>query len=122
MAGRRRRASRLARVIEDRLVRMRRATSDGSEPLLDLIEQPLLRRRACDQQRAITNRAVAADVRLPCQRQERGALLLVDEGWKDEDEWILADLNNVVFVARALRHCQAERAEPAGREKRNLQV
>ena len=72
--------------------------------------------------RAITNGAVATNVRLPCQRQERGALLLVDEGWKDEDEWILADLNNVVFVARALRHCQAERAEPAGREKRNLQV
>ena len=86
MARRRRRPSRLAHVVEDRLIRMRRAAGDGSEPLLDLVDQPLLRRRACDQQRAVPNRAVATDVRLPCQRQERGTLLLVDEGWKDEDQ------------------------------------
>ena len=98
----RRRPSRLAHVVEGLLVRMRRAAGDSSDSLLDLVDQPLLRRRACDEQRAGPVGAVATDLSLLCQGQKRGTLLLVDEGWEDEDERVLA--YHLDFLARALRH------------------
>jgi hypothetical protein len=114
----RRRRSRLAHVVESFLVRMRRATGDSSKSLLDLVDQPLLRRRACEQQRAGPFGAVATDLSLPCQGQKPGTLLLVDEGWEDEDERLLA--YHLDFLAKALRPHPMSVRQPANTTPRGL--
>lgn len=60
---------------------------------------------ACNQERAGPFGAVATDLSLPCQGQKRGTLLLVDEGWEDEHERVLA--YHLDFLARALRHAES---------------